>query len=357
MITDPLKPEIMKELAITAKQLVAKGRGILAADESTPTVQKRFQSIQVESTEKSRRDYRELLFTAPGIEEFISGVILFDETIRQKSSTGITFPDLLSERGIIPGIKVDKGLALIPGTKGEKATQGLDGLHERLQEYKKLGARFAKWRAVISIANHTPSSLSIDINAHALARYAAICQFNGIVPIVEPEVLIDGSHDIATCERVSEFTLCRVFEELSRHKVFLEGMLHKPSMVITGKDNYFKILCADPDGFPSIPKFIEEEFIEIDKNVLLDMIKKTAFIILGDRTKHGSSGIFLDICENQVKMVTNDGRRLGEIKKKIDNPNNISGNCIIPIKGILQMQKITLLVTLLVFQTIRRNKI
>jgi fructose-bisphosphate aldolase class I len=232
-----LKPEVLKDLMTTAQELVAKGKGILAADESTPTIGKRFESIKVESTEESRRSYRELLFTTPGIEEYISGVILFEETLKQKSEDGTPFPKLLAAKGIIPGIKVDKGLTPIPGTNGEKATQGLDGLNERLQEYKELGARFAKWRAVITISDHIPTSLCIEINAHALARYAAICQLNGIVPIVEPEVLMDGTHDITRCERVSEFTLHQVFKELTKQNVFLEGILLKPSMITSGKDH------------------------------------------------------------------------------------------------------------------------
>ena len=197
-------------------------------------LKKRFDTIGVESTEENRRFYRELLFTTPGIEEHISGVILFDETIRQSTETGTGFATLLSERDIIPGIKVDKGLTAIPGTSGEKATRGLDGLSQRLEEYRELGAGFAKWRAVIRIGDHQPSQLSVDINAHSLARYAAISQRAGLVPIVEPEVLMNGSHDLATCERVSQWTLERVFSELIRHRVMLEGMILKPSMVTSG---------------------------------------------------------------------------------------------------------------------------
>ena len=217
--------------------MVAKGKGILAADESYPTIEKRFSSINVESTEKTRRSYRDLLFTAPGIDEYISGVILFDETIRQQSLEGKSFPALLTDRGIIPGIKVDLGLTSIPGTKDEKATRGLDGLETRLEEYRRLGAQFAKWRAVISIASHKPTPLCLRINAHTLARYAAICQEQDLVPIVEPEVLINGSHDIGHCERVMEKTLHQVFSELTRHGVLLEGMILKPSMVTSGIDS------------------------------------------------------------------------------------------------------------------------
>ena len=194
-------------LEATAKAMVARGKGILAADESSPTIKKRFSSINLESTEKTRREYRDLLFTAPGIEEYISGVILFDETLRQQSLAGKSFPTLLADRGIIPGIKVDKGLTTIPGTQDEKATKGLDELETRLEEYRQLGARFAKWRSVISIGDHQPTQLCLQINAHSLARYAAICQKQDLVPIVEPEVLINGNHDLARCERVMEQTL------------------------------------------------------------------------------------------------------------------------------------------------------
>jgi fructose-bisphosphate aldolase class I len=224
-------------LEATAKDMVARGKGILAADESLPTIEKRFTAIDLESTEKTRRDYRDLLFTAPGIEEYISGVILFDETLRQESLSRKPFPRLLSDRGIIPGIKVDMGLTTIPGTHEEKATRGLDGLETRLKEYRQLGARFAKWRAVVSIGDHKPSSLCLKINAHSLARYAAICQDFDLVPIVEPEVLINGDHDLARCETVIEETLRQVFRELARHRVFLEGMILKPSMVTSGIDN------------------------------------------------------------------------------------------------------------------------
>lgn len=224
-------------LELTAKAMVSKGKGILAADESHPTIAKRFTSIKLESTEETRRDYRDLLFTAPGIEEYISGVILFDETLRQQSLAGKPFPALLSERNIIPGIKVDLGLTTIPGTREEKATKGLDELETRLKEYKQLGARFAKWRAVIRIANHQPTQLCLNVNAHSLARYAAICQEQGLVPMVEPEVLIDGNHDLARCEKVMEQTLAQVFSQLSQHGVLLEGMILKPSMVTSGIDN------------------------------------------------------------------------------------------------------------------------
>jgi fructose-bisphosphate aldolase, class I len=227
---------VSAELHPTAKALVAAGKGILAADESTGTIKKRFDSIGIESTEENRRAYRDLLFTTEGIEEFISGVILYDETIRQSAADGTPFPRLLSGRGIIPGIKVDLGakdLALAPG---EKITEGLDGLRARLAEYRELGARFAKWRAVISIGEGIPSDYCIWTNAHALGRYAALCQEAEIVPIVEPEVLMDGDHTIEVSRRVTSRTLQAVFTELYDQRVDFEGMLLKPNMVLSGYD-------------------------------------------------------------------------------------------------------------------------
>jgi len=223
------------QLSTVAQAMVAPGKGILAADESSPTIKKRFESIAVESTEENRRTYREMLFTTPGVVEQISGVILFDETIRQSTSDGGPFPEYLSELGIIPGIKVDKGAKLLAGFPGETVTEGLDGLRERLEEYRELGAQFAKWRAVIDIGDNIPTGFCIIANAHALARYAALCQEAGIVPIVEPEVLMDGAHDIARCEEVTSVTLRTTFAQLEAHRVALEGMVLKPNMVISGK--------------------------------------------------------------------------------------------------------------------------
>lgn len=227
----------IEELRNTAQAMVAPGKGILAADESTGTMTKRLDAVGVESTEENRRSYRNLLFTTPGAEEFISGVILFDETIRQKTDDGTPFPEHLASQGIIPGIKVDTGAKPLAGFEGEKVTEGLDGLRERLAEYHKLGARFAKWRAVIAIDEQKglPSEFCLEANAHALARYAALCQEAGLVPIVEPEVLMDGSHDIQTCEEVTGRTLNRVFNALHAHGVVLEGSLLKPNMIISGK--------------------------------------------------------------------------------------------------------------------------
>ncbi len=222
-------------LRATASALVAPGKGILAADESSGTIQNRFDSIGVESTEENRRFYRELLFTSPHIEESISGVILYDETIRQKASDGRPLSEVLSSQGVIPGIKVDSGAHLLPRCPGESVTEGLDGLRERLAEYSQLGARFAKWRAVIAIDEVLPSLRCIEANAHALARYAALCQEADIVPIVEPEVLMDGAHTIERCEEVTTQVLHYHYHALHQHGVELEGTLLKPNMVIPGK--------------------------------------------------------------------------------------------------------------------------
>ena len=226
-----------QELETVAHAMVAKGKGILAADESMGTIKRRFDSIKVESNDTNRRAYRDLLFTTKGLEEAISGVILFDETIRTAANDGTPFPQLLAKKGIMPGIKVDKGPVDIPGFPGEVVTEGLDGLRGRLKEYKELGAKFAKWRAVISIGDGIPTDTCLDENAHALARYAALCQEAGIVPIVEPEVLLDGNHTIERCEEVTEKTLRITFSHLTQQRVHLEGMVLKPSMVVSGKEN------------------------------------------------------------------------------------------------------------------------
>ncbi|MEP7250669.1 MAG: class I fructose-bisphosphate aldolase [Spartobacteria bacterium] len=220
----------------TAQALVAKGKGILAADESFPTIEKRFKALDIPSTEENREAYREMLFTTSGLNEFISGVILFDETIRQQTKGGVPLRELLVKEGIIPGIKVDKGTVALPNFPGEKFTQGLDGLRERLVEYRELGARFTKWRAVIAIGDGLPTPTCIGANARALALFAALSQEAGLVPIVEPEVLMDGDHTLARCEEVTGATLERVFEELFEHRVSLEGMLLKTGMVLSGKD-------------------------------------------------------------------------------------------------------------------------
>jgi fructose-bisphosphate aldolase class I len=228
----------LQTLEKTAKELVAPGRGILAADESDGTIKKRFDSIGVDSTEENRRAYRDFLFTTEGAEEFISGVILYDETIRQSSADGTPFPRLLAERGIIPGIKVDKGAKPLAHAPEETITEGLDSLRERLEEYRNLGARFTKWRAVITIrGEHIPSDYCIWTNAHALARYAALSQEAGLVPIVEPEVLMDGDHDMERSYSVTSKTLQAVFTEIYDQRVAREGMLLKPNMVLSGYDS------------------------------------------------------------------------------------------------------------------------
>jgi fructose-bisphosphate aldolase class I len=233
-------------LSKTAAAMVARGKGVLAADESSGTCEKRFKTVNVECTEETRRTYRGLLFTTPGAEQYISGVILFDETLRQKTNDGVLFPEYLAKKGILPGIKVDKGamdLALCPG---EKVTEGLDGLRGRLAEYFKLGARFAKWRAVITIGEGIPSHTCLYANAHALARYAALCQEASIVPMIEPEVLLDGAHTIERCEEVSEAALRATYAALAAHNVSFEHTILKASMVVSGKS------CARQAGVDEV---------------------------------------------------------------------------------------------------------
>lgn len=229
-----------------AQAMVAPGKGILAADESSGTIKKRFDSIGVESTEANRRDYREMLFRTEAMKDCISGVILFDETIRQKAPDGTPLVELIKGHGTIPGIKVDKGAKPLAGFDGEKVTEGLDGLRDRLAEYYELGARFAKWRAVIAIGADMPSATCINANAHALARYAALCQEAGLVPIVEPEVLMDGDHTIDDCFEVTEATLRTVYAELYDQDVELEGSILKPNMVLSGSD------CAEQAGVEEV---------------------------------------------------------------------------------------------------------
>jgi len=228
MATNPLEE--------VARSIVAPGKGILAADESSGTIEKRLKSIDVPSTEENRRDYRELLFRTEGVEEFVSGVILFDETIRQKAADGTPLVKILEDKGITPGIKVDAGAKQLAGSPKEKVTEGLDKLRERLSEYKGLGAKFAKWRAVITIGDGIPTEYCLDTNAHALARYAALCVESGIVPIVEPEVLMDGPHTLERCYEVTERTLHGVFDQLHRQRVPLEQILLKPNMVLSGTE-------------------------------------------------------------------------------------------------------------------------
>jgi fructose-bisphosphate aldolase class I len=225
------------ELHDTARAIVADDKGILAADESTGTIKKRFDAIGVESTEENRRYYRQLLFTAPGMEDFIGGVILYDETLRQSADDGTSFSEVLASKGVVPGIKVDTGAHDLAGFPGEKITEGLDGLRGRFEEYHRLGARFAKWRAVITIADGIPTDANLRANAHALARYAALSQEAGIVPIVEPEVLMDGDNSLEVCWEVTTRTLHETFSALYDHGVDLQGALLKPNMVVPGKGN------------------------------------------------------------------------------------------------------------------------
>jgi fructose-bisphosphate aldolase class I len=235
-------------LAATASELVADGKGILAADESNATMTKRLVAAGAESTPETRRRFRELLFTTPAVEDHISGVILYDETLRQASSDGTPFPALLAARGMIAGIKVDTGAKPLAGADGERITEGLDGLRERLAEYRRLGARFAKWRAVIVIGDRRPSGYCIAVNAHALARYAALCQEAGIVPVIEPEVLMDGEHSIDRAEEVTGTVLRAVFAELLDQRVRLEGIVLKPNMVLPGSN------CPEQAGVSEVAK-------------------------------------------------------------------------------------------------------
>lgn len=228
---------VAQELNATIKQMVQPGKGILAADESTSTIANRFAPINVESTEQSRGDYRAMLFASPGIEEYISGVILFEETLGQTTAAGKPLPEQLGQRGIVPGIKVDKGKGPLALSPGDLITYGLDGLAERLHAYKTQGARFAKWREVYAITEHNPTPLGMAANAEMLARYAAVCQEQGIVPIVEPEVLIDGGHSMARCAEVTEAVQQEVFSALHRHHVALEHIILKPNMVLPGKEH------------------------------------------------------------------------------------------------------------------------
>jgi fructose-bisphosphate aldolase, class I len=224
-------------LESTARALLGSGKGLLAADESFPTIGKRFKALDIPSTEENRLAYREMLFTTPGLSEFISGVILFDETIRKRAKDCVPLPELLTNQGILPGIKVDKGTIALPNFAGEKFTQGLDGLRERLLEYRDLGARFTKWRAVVAIGDGLPTTTCIEANARALALFAALSQETGLVPIVEPEVLMDGNHTLARYEEVTRAALEGVFGALFDHRVALEGMLLKTGMVLSGKDS------------------------------------------------------------------------------------------------------------------------
>ena len=260
--------EHQQELQETAKAMVAKGQGILAADESTGTMTKRLEGVGVESNEDNRRVFRELLMTTADAGRKISGVILYDETIKQKTSDGRPFPEMLNEVGIIPGIKVDTGAKPLAGSDGEKVTEGLDGLRERFEEYKELGARFAKWRGVINIGDGKPSDYAIHVNAHALARYAALAQEAGIVPIVEPEVLMDGDHAIDVAEEATGRTLTGVFRELELQRIHLPGMVLKPNMVLAGYDN--------PDQ-PSVEE-VAERTVNLFRGIVPEEVPGIAFL-------------------------------------------------------------------------------
>ena len=268
------------ELNAIARAIVAKNRGLLAADESTSTIKKRFDTIKLESTEENRRAYREMLFTAPGAKDYISGVILYDETLRQSTKAGVPFPTYLAQQGMIPGIKVDLGAKPLAGYPGETMTEGLDGLRQRFAEYHKLGARFAKWRAVINIDSGLPSRYAINANAEGLARYAALAQEAGIVPIVEPEVLMDGTHPLERCEEVTNHVLDSVFSHLFSARVVLEGMILKPNMVIPGKK------CADQ----ATPERIAEATVRTLKRQVPCAVPGIAFLSGGqspvDATLH-----------------------------------------------------------------------
>jgi fructose-bisphosphate aldolase, class I len=278
------------ELKAIAQSIVANNKGILAADESTGTITKRFEGIGVESTEANRRAYRNLLFTTPGLEEVIGGVILFDETIRQSADDGTPFPELLAAKGVVPGIKVDTGAHALAAAPGETVTEGLDGLRGRLAAYYELGARFAKWRATIFIASGLPSDYALRANAHALARYAALCQEAGIVPIVEPEVLMDGDHSLDDCYDATGRTLQALFAALDAQRVDLEGTLLKPNMVIPGKGNADQasperiaeatVTCFRRHVLPAVPGivFLSGGQSEVEATVNLDAINR-----LGER--------------------------------------------------------------------------
>jgi len=273
----------LNELNAVAKAMVSNGKGILAADESSPTIKKRFDSIDTESTEQNRRRYREMLFTTSGLVDYIGGVILFDETIRQSTSDGVRFAKYLNDLGMIAGIKVDKGAKPLAGFPGDKITEGLDGLRERLKEYAEFGAKFSKWRAVITIGDGIPTDFCLRANAHALARYAALCQEANIVPIVEPEVLMDGSHSIERCAAVTATTLDHVFRELEDHRVELEGIILKPNMVISGTE------AADRAG----PEKVAEATLRVLKEHVPAAVPGIAFLSGGQSAEEATEHLAL----------------------------------------------------------------
>ena len=272
---------IQDELQTTVAAMVQKGKGILAIDESSPTIAKRFKAIDVESTEENRRAYRSLILSTPDLGEFISGVILFEETLEQNSDEGISLPELCVQQGIVPGIKVDKGKLPMANTSGDEITQGLDGLEQRLKAYKKLGARFAKWRNVYHIAEMLPSRLAIDANAEVLARYAAICQSQGIVPIVEPEVLIDGDHSLNRCSEVSEVVFHELFHSLHQHHVVLEHIILKPNMMISGNRNLQKVT----------PEEVAEQTIRVLRRTVPSAVPSINFLSGGQTPEEATANL------------------------------------------------------------------
>ena len=270
-----------QELQATIRDLVQKGKGILAADESAGTIEKRFRAVGLESSEESRRAYRALLLTAPGVGQYLSGVILFEETLGQKAADGTALTQAAQRQGIVPGVKVDKGTVGLANAPGDLVTQGLDGLAERLKAYKGQGARFAKWREVYPITERNPSPLSIAVNAEVLARYAALCQEQALVPIVEPEVLLDGDHGLQRCAEVTEAVLHAVFEALHRHKVILESMLLKPSMVLPGKD------CASKAG----PEEVARETMKVLRRTVPAAVPSINFLSGGQSAQQATTNL------------------------------------------------------------------
>jgi len=273
--------DAVKDMQATVSALVVPGKGILAADESIPTITKRFQAVGIQSNPDTRRAYRELLIGTPQIGEYLSGIILFEETLDQKASDGTPLPELCAKQGIVPGIKVDKGLVELPFTNGDKVSQGLDGLGERLATYKQKGARFAKWRSVYNIGAGHPTRLAIEANAEVLARYAAECQNHGIVPIVEPEVLIDGDHSIDQCAEVSEVAFHEVFHALHRHGVRLELIVLKPNMVIAGKSHARK----------STPEEVADRTVEVLRRTVPGAVPTINFLSGGQTPEQASANL------------------------------------------------------------------
>ena len=271
---------MIEELEQTIADMVQPGRGILAADESAPTIQKRFKAIGVESTEEARRAYRSILLTTPGLGEYISGVILFEETLGQASSNGLPLPEAAWQQGIVPGIKVDKGKIPLALSPGDLITQGLDGLAERLQTYKEQGARFAKWREVYAIDAQVPTANGIEANAEMLARYAAVCQEQGFVPIVEPEVLMDGGHSMERCAEVTERVLEAVFHALHRHHVILELMLLKPNMVLPGKE-----------ATPATPEQVAENTLKVLRRCVPAAVPSINFLSGGQGAEEATENL------------------------------------------------------------------